>query len=50
MNLDVKCGADVNLRVRRDMFKYLKRMSRDVITHVLNVINDNELEATSPVV
>jgi hypothetical protein len=39
--LDVKCGISVNKRVKAALFKYLKRLGRDVMTHLLNVVNDN---------
>jgi hypothetical protein len=44
--LDVKCGTSVNKRVKAALFKYLKRLGRDVVTHLLNVVNDNGSDTT----
>lgn len=48
--LDVKCGAGVGVRVGTDLFEYLKRMGRDVVTRILNVTSDNGSDATNAVV
>lgn len=48
--LDVKCGAGVGVRVGTDLFEYLKRMGRDVVTCILNVTSDNGSDATNAVV
>ncbi|OAE23763.1 hypothetical protein AXG93_4776s1480 [Marchantia polymorpha subsp. ruderalis] len=42
--LDVKCGGGVGVRVGTDLFEYLKRMGRDVVTRILNVTSDNALK------
>jgi hypothetical protein len=41
MILDVKCRTGVSKRVGTALFDYLKRLGRDVVTRLLNVINDN---------
>ncbi|OAE19030.1 hypothetical protein AXG93_2839s1260 [Marchantia polymorpha subsp. ruderalis] len=38
---------DVINYVMQDLFEYLKRLDPDVVMRVLNVTNDNELDATS---
>jgi len=43
--LDVKCGTDVSKRVGAALFEYLKRLGRDVLTCLLNVVNDNGSDA-----
>ncbi|OAE29031.1 hypothetical protein AXG93_146s1050 [Marchantia polymorpha subsp. ruderalis] len=48
--LDVKCGAGVGVCVGTDLFEYLKRMGRDVVTRILNVTSDNGSDATNAVV
>ncbi|OAE20506.1 hypothetical protein AXG93_948s1130 [Marchantia polymorpha subsp. ruderalis] len=48
--LDVKCGAGVGVRVETDLFEYLKRMGRDVVTRILNVTSDHGSDATNAVV
>jgi hypothetical protein len=44
--LDVKCGTSVNKHIGATLFKYLKRMGRDVMTRLLNVISDNGSDMT----
>jgi hypothetical protein len=44
--LDVKCGTGVSKHVGAALFEYLKRLSRDVVTRLLNVVNDNGSDAT----
>ncbi len=44
--LDVKCGISVNKRVKATLFEYLKRLGRDVVTHLLNVVNNNGSDTT----
>jgi hypothetical protein len=39
--LDVKCGTGVSKRVGTALFEYLKRLGRDVVTRLLNVVSDN---------
>jgi hypothetical protein len=41
MILNVKCGIGVSKRVGAALFKYLKRLGRDVVTCLLNVVSDN---------
>jgi hypothetical protein len=43
---DIKCETGVSKRVEATLFKYLKRLGRDVVTHLLNVVNDNGSNAT----
>jgi hypothetical protein len=45
MILDVKCGICVNKRVEAALFEYLKRLGRDVVTRLLNVVSNNGLNA-----
>jgi len=45
MILDVKCGTGVSKRVGAALFKHLKHLGRDVVTHMLNVISDNGSDA-----
>lgn len=47
MILYVKCGFGVGMFVGTDLFEYLKRLDPDVVMRILNVTNDNELDATS---
>jgi len=42
--LDVKCGTGVSKRVGAALFEYLKRLGRDVVTRLLNIVNDNGLD------
>jgi hypothetical protein len=44
--LDVKCGTGVSKRVGTALFEYLKRLGRDVMTRLLNVVSDNGSDAT----
>jgi hypothetical protein len=44
--LDVKCGTGVSNRVGAALFEYLKRLGRDVVTRLLNVVSDNGTDAT----
>jgi hypothetical protein len=44
--LDVKCRTGVNKRVGAALFEYLKRLGRDVVTCLLNVVSDNGSDAT----
>ncbi len=43
---DVKCGIHVSNRVGATLFEYLKHLGRDVVTRLLNVVNDNGTDAT----
>jgi hypothetical protein len=43
---DVKCGTGVSKRVGAALFEYLKCLGRDVVTRLLNVVNDNGSNAT----
>jgi N-methylhydantoinase B/oxoprolinase/acetone carboxylase alpha subunit len=47
--LDVKCEIGVNKRVRAALFEYLKRLGRDVLTRLLNVVSDNGSDATATI-
>ncbi|KAH9542163.1 hypothetical protein CY35_14G101700 [Sphagnum magellanicum] len=47
--LDVKCGINVNKHVRAALFEYLKRLGQDVVTCLLNVVNNNGSDATNAV-
>jgi len=44
--LDVKCETGVNKRVGAALFKYLKRLGRDDVMRLLNVISNNGSDAT----
>jgi len=44
--LDVKCGTGVNNRVGVALFEYLKRLGRDVMMRLLNVVSNNRTDAT----
>ncbi len=44
--LDVKRGIGVSKRVRTALFEYLKRLGRNVVTRLLNVVSDNGSDAT----
>jgi hypothetical protein len=50
MILDVKCGTSVSKRVGAALFKHLKHLGRDVVTHLLNVVSDNGSDAMAVVV
>jgi hypothetical protein len=43
---DIKCGTGVSKHVGTALFEYLKRLGRDVVTRLLNVVNNNGLDAT----
>jgi hypothetical protein len=43
--LDVKCGIGVSKRVGTTLFEYLKCLGQDVVTRLLNVVNDNGSDA-----
>ncbi|CAK9206011.1 unnamed protein product [Sphagnum troendelagicum] len=45
--LDVKCETSVSKRVGAALFEYLKRLGRDVMTRLLNVVSDNGLDVTT---
>ncbi len=45
MILNVKCRTDVSKHVEAALFEYLKRLGRDVVMRLLNVVNDNGLDA-----
>ncbi len=47
--LDVKCGISVSKRVGIALFEYLKRLGRDVVTRLLNVVSDNGSDATTAI-
>eukprot|EP00842_Homolaphlyctis_polyrhiza_P002297 jgi/Hompol1/3068/HPOL_006317-RA len=47
--LDVESGNGVGQRVGSALFDYLKRMGRDVVTHLLNVVTDNGSDAVAAV-
>jgi hypothetical protein len=47
--LDVKCGTSVSKHIGATLFKYLKRMGRDVMTRLLNVISDNGSDMTASI-
>jgi hypothetical protein len=47
--LDVKCETGVSKRVKAALFEYLKHLGRDVMTRLLNVVNDNGSDATAVV-
>jgi hypothetical protein len=47
--LDVKCGTGVSKCVGAALFEYLKRQGRDVVTRLLNVVNDNGSDTTTTV-
>ncbi|CAM6022419.1 unnamed protein product [Sphagnum balticum] len=49
MILDVKCGIGVSKRVGTTLFENLKRLGRDVVTHLLNVVNDNGSNVTAAI-
>jgi hypothetical protein len=42
---DIKCGTGISKRVEATLFKYLKRLGQDVVTCLLNVVNDNGSDA-----
>jgi hypothetical protein len=44
--LNVKCGTSVSKCVGTTLFEYLKRLGRDVVTRLFNIVNDNESDAT----
>jgi hypothetical protein len=44
--LNVKCGTGVSKRVGTALFEYLKRLGRDVMTRLLNVVSDNGSDTT----
>ncbi len=46
MILDVKCGTSVSKRVGAALFEYLKRLGRNVVTCLFNVVSDNGSDAT----
>lgn len=48
--LDVKCRASVNMRARTYLYEYLKRMARNIVTRILNVISDSGSDATNAIV
>ncbi|CAK9276267.1 unnamed protein product [Sphagnum jensenii] len=39
--LNVKCRTSVSKRIGAALFEYLKHLGRDVVTCLLNVVNDN---------
>jgi hypothetical protein len=45
--LDIKCGIGVSKHVEAALFEYLKRLGRDVMTCLLNVVSDNGSNATN---
>ncbi len=45
--LNVKCETGVSKHVGAALFEYLKRLRRDVVTRLLNVVSDNGLDATA---
>jgi len=47
--LDIKCGTGVSKRVGAALFEYLKRLGRDVVMRLLNVMNDNGSDMTAAV-
>jgi len=47
--LDVKCGTGVSKRIGTALFEYLKRLGRDVMTRLLNVVSDNWSDATTAI-
>jgi hypothetical protein len=47
--LDVKCGTGISKHVGAALFEYLKRLGRDVVTHLFNVVSDNGLDATATI-
>jgi hypothetical protein len=49
MILDVKCGTDISKRVTTTLFEYLKRLGRDVVARLLNVVSDNGSDATAAI-
>jgi hypothetical protein len=44
--LDIKCRTGISKRIRTALFEYLKRLGRDVVTRLLNVVSDNGSDAT----
>jgi hypothetical protein len=46
---DVKCETSINKRVGAALFEYLKRLGRDVVTCLLNVVSDNGSDTTTAV-
>jgi hypothetical protein len=46
MILDVKCETGVSKRIGVALFEYLKRLGRDVVTRLLNVVSDNGSNVT----
>ncbi len=44
--LDVKCETGVNKRVGAALFEYLKRLGRNDVMRLLNVISNNGSDAT----
>eukprot|EP00842_Homolaphlyctis_polyrhiza_P002298 jgi/Hompol1/3069/HPOL_006318-RA len=47
--LDVESGNGAGQRVGSALFEYLKRMGRDVVTRLLNVVTDNGSDAVAAV-
>ncbi len=47
--LDVKCRTGVSKRVGTALFEYLKRLGRDVVARMLNVVSDNGSNAITAI-
>ena len=47
--LDVKCGIGIDKRGGTALFENLKRLGRDIVTHLLHVVSDNWSDATTVV-
>jgi hypothetical protein len=49
MIFDVKCETGISTCVEATLFEYLKRLGRDVVTRLLNIISDNGSDAKAAV-
>ncbi|CAN5969526.1 unnamed protein product [Sphagnum jensenii] len=47
--LDVKCGTGISTHVGTTLFEYLKRLGRDVVTRLINVVSDNGSDVTAAI-